>query len=123
MSWTEDDLRRALERRDAPEGFAARVMARLGEPERVEAPVHVGLFARPWWRMATVAASLAVLLTGGLMQYEHQRRERMEAEAARDQLLTALQLTAGKLKLTRARIVGLGERRDGGERPAEGRSE
>ncbi len=121
MKPMEDDLRRALRRKEPPEGFARRVMERLGE-----APARPGvpwvLAARgSWWRAAAAAVCVVVLTVGGALRYEHDRRDRLAAEAARDQLLTALRLTAGKLKMTRARIVSMsyeespqGARREGG---------
>ncbi len=100
MSFTEDDLRNALQRREPRDGFAGRVLARLDDPPPAPgAPWY-------WWRAAVAALCILVLAVGAL-RYEHVRRQRLQAEAARDQLMLALQLTAGKLKSARARIVNL----------------
>ena len=100
MSFTEDDLRNALQRKQPRDGFAGRVLARIDEPPPApRAPWY-------WWRAAIAVVCMLVLAVGAL-RYEQVRRERLQAEAARDQLMLALQLTAGKLKSARARIVNL----------------
>ncbi len=105
MRWTEDDLRRAMRRTEPGVLFAARVMALLDEEPAAPA-VPWYLAARPWWR-AAVAVVCLLVLSVGVLRFEQERRQRRQAEAARDQLMMALQLTAGKLKMTRARIVNL----------------
>ena len=111
MSWMDDELREALRRRSPSEGFADRVMERIERGGAV-AEVPPRFARRPaaysWWRMTAIAASVLLLLGVATMRYEKQRREREQAELAKDQLFTALRLTAGKLKMARARIVNIG---------------
>ncbi len=113
MSGMDEELREALGRRSPAEGFADRVMERVrreGSVAEIRGPA-----ARPvhsWWRAAAIAATILVLFGVGTMRYEKQRRERERAEAAKDQLFTALRLTAGKLQMARARIVNIGYEHD-----------
>ncbi len=115
MSWMDEELREALKRRSPSEGFADRVMERVERGGAV-AEVPRRFAPRPsahsWWRMTAIAASVALLLGIGTMRYEKQRREREQAEIAKDQLFTALRLTAGKLQIARARIVNIGYEHD-----------
>jgi hypothetical protein len=101
----DDQLREALGRRQAPDGFAERVMERVGRESTakvVEWPSQPR--ARKLWRsIAAIAACFAVLVTGGLVERQRAERDRERAEAA--QVFAALQLTAGKLHAVRARIV------------------
>jgi len=96
MSPLENELKSALGRRDAPEGFADRLMARV--PQRKK---------RGWshsW-LAAAAAAMIALLGGGF--YEHQRAERIqrEGERARAELVLALEITSEKLQHTRAKVL------------------
>jgi hypothetical protein len=89
----EDDLRTALRREPAPDGFAARVLAKA-KPRVV-----------PFWRRPAVLAMAAVLVLAAVVPetvHEYRRRER--ALAARDQLLTALSITRVQLRQVRERI-------------------
>jgi hypothetical protein len=100
MSFSEDDLRNALQRKQPRDGFAARVLARLDE-----APPAPRV---PWYAWRAALALLCLLVfAAAAWRYQQIRRERLQAEAARDQLMLALELTAGKLKSARARIVHL----------------
>ena len=113
MSGMDDELREALRRRSPSEGFADRVMERVGREGSVaEMPKAPPRPANPWWRMMAIAASILLLLSVGMSRYEKQRRERERAEAAKDQLFAALRLTAGKLQTARARIVNIGYEHD-----------
>src|SRR5690349_19305710 len=77
----ENDLRQAMRRVPAPEGFAERVMARVDEPRREPRPAR--------WR--AVAATLllgAILGSWGV----HETIERRRGERAREQVLLALRI-------------------------------
>ena len=111
MSWIENQLRDALGRRQPPEGFAERVMERIGREGAATATRPVVMERRPvlhrtWFRFAALAACVALIVAGSLVQLrlERQARERARAEQA----FAALQLTAGKLHSVRARIVRVG---------------
>ena len=121
MDRLEDALREALRRKQPPEGFAERVLARrasAGAWDRFRA-----WFEIPSLRWAGAAALTLVLLAG--IQYSAEQRRRAEGEAAKEQVLTALRVTADKLEYTRekvrqvAGIEGVLTREAGGQaRPA-----
>ena len=82
----ENELRQALRRVPAPEGFAERVLARVNEPHRESRPA--------WWR-AVAATLLLGAIFGGWGAHETMRRR--EGERAREQVLLALRITGEKV--------------------------
>jgi len=90
MSRLDDELKVALGRVDPPPGFAGRVLARA-ESRRS---------GRQWW-IAAIAAGL--LLAGGL-EFERERRIRAQGEAAKQQVIMALQITSNKLQFIKEKI-------------------
>lgn len=78
----ENELRQALRRVPAPEGFADRVLARIGRPDFSPA-------ASPWWRAVAATLLLGAIL-GGWGAHETMRRR--EGERAREQVLLALRI-------------------------------
>jgi hypothetical protein len=122
MHFSEDDLRAALKRKDPGEGFTQRVMARVeqakaeGKTKPASGKSNGALFAwwklRPAWTFAVVALLLLGFAWGGYQyaEYRHQliarqeqqrleevKRQREEAERARDQAILALQIARSKL--------------------------
>lgn len=95
----EDQLRRALERKEPSADFAARVMARATQPKK---PL-------PWvnWRSWAAAGIAAGLCLGALgLEVEHRRRVEQQGEAARAQLIQAMHITAAKLRQIHKRVQG-----------------
>ena len=116
MDPLERQLKRALEPQEPPAGFAERVLARA--PARTRATDAAPRAARQWWRLAwnfrsiwrpsrrmALAGGLAglMLLAGGLAY--HQRQERVRGEAARAELMTALQIASFQLNRVRQVVV------------------
>lgn len=106
----EDDLRRALRRREPSEGFAGRTLQRIRvedargderggrrSPSRIRAWVAVGL---------AVAASAVVTI--GVVREENARHE-AEARAAARNLEVALQITSETLQLVQMKVNHIGE--------------
>ncbi len=97
------ELRRALARREPPEGFADRVLA------AAEARASVRERRFHWWRMPRLAVAVAaclLVLAAGLAVERHRRREvRARGEAARQQVMLALRITAAKLQVVQARVI------------------
>ena len=91
----EDQLRSALARKEAPEGFAERVAARVGR----------GNSRRSFWKTCAAGCLAASLWAGacGLKQFED-RRSRERGQAARAQLLQALEITGSKLHRIQKRV-------------------
>ena len=87
----ENDLREAMRRVPAPEGFAERVLARVKDPQRESRPV--------WWRAAAATFLLAAIL-GGWGAHETMRRR--EGERAREQVLLALRIAGTQVARAQA---------------------
>lgn len=107
MSRFEDDLRQALQRVEPSEGFAERVMAKT-EAHRAAPRRWSGLsslFQGPRLRWAAAFACLALV---GVIQYERVSQERAEGERAKQQVMLALRITAGKLRVAQDRVQSLG---------------
>jgi uncharacterized membrane protein len=104
MSRLDDALREALRREDPPSGFAARAMARIeAAPQRTS--VWAGLQGLFGWRRWRWAAALAgVVLAVGAGEYGIEMQRRAEGERARDQVMLALRITGGKLRLAQAMV-------------------
>ena len=95
----EDQLRRALARQEPSAGFTERVVARATKRKPV-----------PWanWRAWTAVGVAACLCLGALdLEMEHQRRVRARGEAARAQLIQAMQITSSKLHKIQKKVRGV----------------
>ena len=103
----EKALQSALARKNPPDGFADRVMARLPEAQSSSSSnVRTMPSRRPAWLAIGLAASLAVGSFAGLRYQQYRQGQ----EASR-QLMLALQITGEKLTLAQHKVVGVGERR------------
>lgn len=125
MDHLDNQLRRALRPADPPPDFAAKVMARVAKP--VDVRVQRGEVAPiGWWawlwqgqqagHRAALAAGMACLLLmggAGLAYRQHQVEQQIEqqrrAEAARDQLFQALQITSVQLNHVGEVLAGRGQ--------------
>jgi hypothetical protein len=99
MTDFEDQLRRALERKDPSADFAARVMARATQPKKPPAWI-----TRRSWTAVGIAASLFLGAVG--VEVEHRRRVEQEGLAARAQLIQAMHITSAKLRRIHKRVQG-----------------
>jgi hypothetical protein len=102
MNQFENEIRRALGRREPPAGFAERVVARLpaAEPKRRWIPEWLTLNR---WSPAFAVVLMLVLLAGG---WEYRRaEERREGERSKQELIFALQLTSHKLQTTKTKLL------------------
>jgi len=116
MHFSEDDLRKALKRRDPGPGFTRRVMAGIGinqTEKKARAGPKLGsffsailAFVSSLARRPALAAGLAVLALaagGGLGYWQHQANERKRqqeqamAKEAERQAIIALRITNAKL--------------------------
>ncbi len=85
MDWLEQELKRALERKEPAPGFAARVTAAA---RNRRAP-----------RWIAIAASLLVLAGGGAGYRWY------EGVRAKDEVMTAMRLAGSKLNRVQARVL------------------
>lgn len=127
MDRFEEALRQALRRQEPPEGFAAGVLRRAAQPA-----ARPGLWesVRSWLSLPALrwsAAAAMVLLLMFSVQHAAEQRRRAEGERARQQVLTAVKITAGKLDYARNKVlratsrIGAGRdepRQTGAVRPA-----
>lgn len=107
----DDELRSALRREPAPPGFAERVLQRV--EEQAAGPARSGSRAAPvrWSIFSLAAAAALVAAVAGGIQYrsfERARAERAAGEAAKEQVIEALRITASKLQLVREKVREVG---------------
>ena len=96
MNGFDDQLREALRRRQPPEDFSEKVLARIRQQP---APRPRSSF-RAW--MAAAAAAV-MLMTVGLPAYrEHTRR--IEGERAKEQVMLTLRMTGATLRTVQERV-------------------
>jgi len=95
----EDQLRRALARQEPSAGFADRVVARATKR-------RPALWAN-WRSWAAVGVAACLCLGAVDLEMEHQRRVRAEGEAARAQLIQAMQITSAKLHKIQKKVRGV----------------
>lgn len=91
MNDLEQELKHALGRTAAPEGFADRVMIRVAQRD-----------SRPRVRPWLAAAAALTIGVFGVGRYEYRR---MEAEKAKAELIYALEIASGTLQETRAKLI------------------
>ena len=113
MDRLEQQLRQALGREDPPPGFAARVLARIaaGGNKEVGEKWWRRFFGYPVWSAALAGGLACLILLGGMMlmggvaRRQRQAQEKMRGEAAKNQLLLALQITSSELSRVRQVVV------------------
>lgn len=107
----DDELKGALRRQEAPEGFADRVMARVAAQNSNQQPARrdswLSFFTQPMFtqkilRWAALAAFATAMIVG-VRLYEVQR-ERAQGEAAKQRLMLALRVAGSKLQLAKAKV-------------------
>lgn len=107
MQFSEDDLKRELQRKDPGAVFTQRVMARVNQQERgSEAPrvaktVSTGWSSwarlRPAWIGAVAVILMALIGWGAYHEYHAQQMEKAKEERAAQQAELALRIATTKL--------------------------
>lgn len=102
----DQELQQALARKSAPDGFAQRVMARLGEAQtrRRQAPGQWHWPAASTLRRIAAALILTAAL-GGLTAHQVAEHRRTEGEHARQQLMTALHIASAKMRVAQRAVA------------------
>ena len=107
MNYSDEELKSALRRREPPDRFAERVLARVAAETAVQSAAQRGFwltfFTQPLVRWSAVAALAGALIAGGI-HYRDLQRERAEGEAAKQQLMLALRIAGSKLQLAKAKV-------------------
>ena len=99
----EHELSRALQRKEAPPGFAESVMRKIKEEE--QRPAGLPVFRpRPW--RAVAAATLLTAFLGGWSA--HEAAKQREGERAKEEVLLALRITSEKLADARDHVNDIG---------------
>jgi len=101
----ERELSAALRRRRPPEGFTSRVVEAAGR-DRARQRARMGR-----WRVAAIAAVLALLVVSGV-GIERRAREQQriaEGERAKAEVMLALKITSQKLSNVKSTLHGRGD--------------
>jgi hypothetical protein len=110
MSDFEKDLTQAMQRLDAPEGFAARLMERAAAESVDQRRLIVTPRRRWWWSGSGIAVAAGLVAGMFVAQQVHVRHEREQAAVAQQQFETAMRVTDHALDRTRARLERSGIR-------------
>jgi len=108
----EDALRNAIRREDAPEGFALRVLARADQqnPAHEARTSWLSIFSQPLVRWVAFATVSICLVIGGV-HYRNLQRQRIQGEAAKQQLMLALRIAGSKLQLAKSKVNEINQSR------------
>jgi len=101
MKPLDDELRSLFRRKEPPEDFAERVLARLeaATPRLTLARRASALYRRPMLRWVAVAAVVLCVVAGlGVVRHQHQQRARAQAEQASQEAILALRITSTELQ-------------------------
>jgi hypothetical protein len=98
MNPLDDELRRALCRIDAPEGFADRVRA------RIETPATVARMTNKGWIKTAVALAATLAIVAGGAWYRAQEQRRVQGEEAKRQVLLSLNIAGNKLRAIEMKV-------------------
>ncbi len=114
MQFSEDDLRRALRRKDPGPDFTQRVLARIEQAESTTKPVQSKLarqklFSFRFWPMRFAALAAMVVVAVGILQYDRYETHAKQ-ENAKKQAVLALQITSATLNQALHRALVRSER-------------
>jgi hypothetical protein len=101
MTPFEEQLRRAMARREPPVDFTRRVLERVEREEWRKA----GSGAAGWFRVWRLAAAAAALLAVGGSVFYQQRERAARGEAAKQKLLIAVRIAGTKLRQAHRRVL------------------
>ena len=115
MNRLEEELKIALQRKDAAPDFAAKVMARIAElPPAPVSPWQkfMALFRVPAMQFAATAVAVCLLIavTIGIPQYRRYQEMKREGELARAQVMLAFQIASSKLNKAKKKVSEVAER-------------
>lgn len=98
MNWLDDELRTLLQRKEPPEGFAERVLARVEvAPSRLSVipPRRRTLFRKSWGGWVAAAAA-CLILAFGFVWHQRDQRRRAQADLASQQAVMALRIASSQ---------------------------
>ncbi len=116
MSYLDDELRSALQKKDAPPGFTDRVLSRIAASEKAEVVPQKSLLRffklpRTRWGLAAAAAVLLIVFT--VIRFEpvpgppgtNPPVAQDDGQLAKEQLMLALRITSTKLDEVEQKVV------------------
>ncbi|MGH9444462.1 MAG: hypothetical protein ACRD3O_01815 [Terriglobia bacterium] len=120
MKGLDDELRSLLRRKEPPEGFAERVLARVEAANarlnfarpggaRFRRP-RMGPLGRMGWMGWIAAAAACLLLAISLVRYQRHQRTRAEADLAGQQATVALHIASAQLTMALRQAQQITER-------------
>ncbi len=101
----EQELRRALSRKDPPSGFDDRVVSKILAGETVRMPI-----VRSRWSRASLPLAASLMLAFGGTYYVHEQQERAareqraQTEQAARNVVLALQIASEKISAAQAKV-------------------
>ncbi len=101
----EQELRRALKRKDPPSGFDDRVLSKVAAGGTVQ-----GTIGTPRWRRALLPIAAALMLALGATYYVQQQQQRradeahVHAEQAAHDVVLALQIASETISAAQAKV-------------------
>ena len=102
MHTLEDDLKRALARQSAPDGFAERVMQRIDDAGKIAGATRK---RQSVWRAVAAGLLLTAVAGGWAAQKAIERRE---GERARTEVLIALHIASAKVRTAQQHVHEIG---------------
>jgi negative regulator of sigma E activity len=112
------ELSNALRREEPPLGFEARLMARVSSESKCEAGFarwfRFPLLRVPLMTQLAFTAVVCLMVVAGV-QYERERQERIEGQAAKVKLMQALRVTGTQLQALRGRVMDSSAERSAGQ--------
>jgi hypothetical protein len=113
MNPLEERLIESLRRKDPSPGFEQKVLSRIA----TQTVPRAGLWQRmltgltiPRYRLTTVGLTAALLISVGVAGYYQEQRKRAEGEAAKSQVMLALQIASNRLNQAQKAVLGRGNR-------------
>jgi anti-sigma-K factor RskA len=103
MTPFEEQLRKAMARREPSRDFAARVLEKARQESTSGNRKNRSWLERlSFWRLIPVMAAF-LLMTGGVVYQEHERAIR--GEQAKEKLLIAMRIAGSKLRVARDHVI------------------
>jgi hypothetical protein len=102
MTPFEEELKKALARREPGEEFVSRVLGKVEAKHATTVKARPFAWGGAWWRFASAVVLLAAVLISGLAYRKHERV--VKGEAAKDQLLLAMRITGSQLRQAQLRV-------------------
>jgi hypothetical protein len=102
MTPFEEELRKALARREPGEEFVSQVLGQVEAKRATTIKAQPFGWSGTWWRFAFALVLLAAVLISGLAYRQHERVSR--GEMAKKQLLLAMRITGSQLRQAQLRV-------------------